>query len=129
MYTGFKAAGLVAALTLAAGAITTGPASARPTLTDTSQPVISAAGCVVPPLSLSCTTGTVAAGSDGAVDFNINTGIAACQYYIRDMALNPPKVVRQGAGAGSFGGTVRGLTNRYRLELRFCAPGSTGFIW
>lgn len=87
------------------------------------------APCVVPPYRLSCDTAAVPAGSDGVVDFVINTGIAACQYYIRDMILNPPKVVREGWGVGSFGGRVSGLTNWYRLELRFCTPGSSGAIW
>jgi hypothetical protein len=99
---------------------------AEPSTTETISAV---APCFVPPLSLSCNTGAVSAGSDGVVDFEINTGIAACQYYIRDITLNPTKVVRQGAGAGHFGGRVTGLTNWYRLELRKCAPGSSGAIW
>lgn len=88
---------------------------------------LAAAGCVVPANSLSCSTAAVPAGSDGAVYFNVNTGIAWCNFYVRDIFTN--RVVREGAFAGSVGGRVTGLTNWYRVELRRCLPGSSAAIW
>lgn len=68
------------------------------------------------------------AGATGTVYFNVNTGILApCHYHIRDIITG--NSVRRGYVVRSWGGRVTGLTNWYRLELRWCVPGSAGAIY
>ncbi|MCA2211577.1 hypothetical protein [Jidongwangia harbinensis] len=112
----------------AASALAAGPAAAQAAPSAPSAGLLPAT-CVTAPISGECNTAAVQAGSDGAVYFNVNTGIVApCHYYIRDVTNGRP--VRDGSVVGSYAGRVTGLTNWYRLELRFCfVGGATGAIY
>lgn len=109
----------------AAGAVTAGALAVMPAA---AQAVPLPGGCVVvsPGLPLgSCKTSAVEAG-DGKVWININTGIAACQWVVRDVRNSAP--VRTGSSAGHYATSISGLYSFYRLELNWCTNGSTGAI-
>jgi hypothetical protein len=113
----------VAAATTASLAM---PATAH-AATPTAVSAAPVASCVVPANYFRCVTGAVSAGSDGVIDFNVNTGWPVCTYVIKDVVTG--RTVREGSTVGSTFGRVTGLTNSYQLILQFCVPGSSGAIW
>ncbi len=120
--------GLLAVLALFAALLPGGAAQAdeggaRPSA------ALASASCVV--VVSSCSSPAVAAGSDGAIEFEaFIQNIVACTVNIRDMTLNPTKQIFSKGFAKYYRGRITGLTNTYRVELRFClSPGSYARIW
>ncbi|TYB62186.1 hypothetical protein FXF51_26050 [Nonomuraea sp. PA05] len=112
--------------TLAAVLATGGPAAAVSPAAAQAPVAMEGAACVVMPQAYDCNTAAVEAG-DGVVWININTGIVApCHYYVRDTRNSWP--VRDGAVTGHYATRITGLYSWYRLELRWCTSGSSGYI-
>ncbi|GIE28238.1 hypothetical protein Ait01nite_012830 [Actinoplanes italicus] len=120
--------GLLAALALFAGLLPGGAAQAAEGGTRSSS-ALASASCVV--AVSSCSSPAVAAGSDGVVEFEAYIqNIVACTVNVRDMTLNPTKQIFSTGFAKYYRGRITGLTNTYRVELRFClSPGSYARIW
>jgi hypothetical protein len=116
--------GLLTVLALFAALLPGGAAQA-----DEGGPALASASCVV--VVTSCSSAAVAAGSDGAVEFEaVILGNVACTVNVRDMTLNPTKQIYSKGFARYHSGRITGLTNTYRVELRFClSPGSYARIW